>query len=128
MSDISSTDLVQQVINECGGDSQAEHPDLPRDFWKHLVSSGETRLGYWEMATVEQYPDVKDDKLHTSHVLNVIEDNGQSIWEVYPGSPPCDWIEDVENGETLLGYWEYVVESVTGSLRMLRAERAAGRA
>ena len=60
--------------------------------------------------------------------MNVIEDNGQSIWEVYPGIPPCDWIEDVENGETLLGYWEYVVESVTGSLRMLRAERAAGRA
>ncbi|GBO89233.1 hypothetical protein [Marinobacter salsuginis] len=128
MSDISSTDLVQQVINEFGGDRQAEHPDLPRDFWKQLVCNEETRLGYWELATVEQYPEVKEEKLHTSHVLNVIKDNGGSSWEVYPGIPPSDWIEDVESGETLLGYWEYVVERVTGSLRMLRAERAAGRA
>lgn len=30
------------------------------------------------------------------------------FWDEYPGYPEDDWREEVYNGDTRLGYWEWV--------------------
>jgi hypothetical protein len=41
---LSPDDLIQQ----CGGDVWASHPDVSREDWKYEVANGNTNLGYWE--------------------------------------------------------------------------------
>ena len=36
-------------------------------------------------------------------------------WEVHPDWPRQDWISEVENGDTVLGYWDWVSASIENS-------------
>ena len=46
--------------------------------------------------------------IRTSEVAALIINNGGELWGDHPQYPKSDWKYEVENGDTFLGYWEWV--------------------
>jgi hypothetical protein len=44
---------------------------------------------------------------YEAHIRKLIEGNG-GFWGEHPGFPVEDWRNDVANGDTRMGYWEWV--------------------
>lgn len=38
----------------------------------------------------------------------LVVDSGGDLWGAHPNYPKSDWRYEVENGDTMLGYWEWV--------------------
>jgi hypothetical protein len=47
--------------------------------------------------------------IRTAAVAKLITVNGGNLWGVHPKYPKSDWQFEVENGDTMLGYWEWVL-------------------
>ena len=47
--------------------------------------------------------------VRTACVAALIVDNGGDLWGEHPKHSKSDWRYEVENGDTMLGYWEWVL-------------------
>ena len=46
--------------------------------------------------------------IRTAAVAALVVDSGGDLWGAHPNYPKSDWRYEVENGDTMLGYWEWV--------------------
>ena len=46
--------------------------------------------------------------VRTSQVSAIVSQCGGDLWGEHPDHPTADWKYEVENGDTFLGYWEWV--------------------
>ena len=46
--------------------------------------------------------------VRTVQVASLIDQCGGDLWGEHPDHPKADWKYEVENGDTFLGYWEWV--------------------
>jgi hypothetical protein len=51
--------------------------------------------------------DMLTTSVRTACVAALIVDNGGDLWGEHPKHPKSDWRYEVENGDTMLGYWEW---------------------
>ena len=46
--------------------------------------------------------------VRTETIDDLIKKTGDDVWKSHPRFPRQDWMYEVENGDTILGYWEWV--------------------
>lgn len=46
--------------------------------------------------------------VRTETIDDLIKKSGDDVWKSHPQFPRKDWMYEVENGDTILGYWEWV--------------------
>ena len=46
--------------------------------------------------------------VRTAQVASLVDSCGGDLWGEHPQYPKSDWKYEVENGDTFLGYWEWV--------------------
>ena len=47
--------------------------------------------------------------IRTADVAAMVVECGGDLWGTHPQYPRTDWRYEVENGDTMLGYWEWVM-------------------
>ena len=53
--------------------------------------------------------DALTNAIRTAEVAALVVENGGDLWGVHPKYPKSDWKYEVENGDTMLGYWEWAL-------------------
>ena len=82
----------------------ASEQDLPEDQFRAALLE--------ILGGVEDHSAADKDALtcavRTAAVAALVVDSGGDLWGSHPKYPKSDWRYEVENGDTMLGYWEWV--------------------
>lgn len=54
------TELVESLVERCGGDLWGACSEYPKEDWQYEVSNGDTVLGYWEWVVSQAEADGVD--------------------------------------------------------------------
>lgn len=71
--------------------------------WQYAVANDDTRLGYKDWAD----PFGNRVWVRDKDIERLANEHG-GFWGEHPEQPVDDWKYEVENGDTQLGYWEWV--------------------
>lgn len=98
------TDIATAVCDHCGG--EIHHPASPMDDTWYIGIHGNDSLPDGE--TVWDGFDLEGELFNPDTAEGLRRQHG----EEHPQWPRSDWTYDVENGDTRLGYWDWVAHNV----------------
>ena len=62
-----------------------------------------------QVVEVPSPSDVPWNHIRTKEVAKFVDSHGGDLWGEHPDYPKSDWMYEVQNGDTFLGYWECVM-------------------
>lgn len=112
------------LVLMCGGDLAGQCAQFPRRDWKYQVENAAINDGYWTWAA-EQFEEAygpiieewEDPELHSEMdvaIAKLIAKCGGDPNSACMQYPRAWWRDEVEAGDTKLGYWEWVIHQAEG--------------
>jgi hypothetical protein len=109
----------------CGGDLGGQCLQYPRRDWKHEVKNAAVSKGYWTWAAekfeksygpiIEEREDPEVQSEMDCAIAGLVARCGGDPNAACLQYPRSWWRDEVESGDTELGYWEWVVHQAEGA-------------